>query len=48
MLSERNNFLKKMKLEGEPEVRSHIHIWYQVWKEFGERLNWLENFSPHV
>ncbi|MBC8456737.1 MAG: hypothetical protein H8D67_01920 [Deltaproteobacteria bacterium] len=48
MVSEREKFLRDMKLEGEPEVHSHIHIWYQVWKEFGERLNWLENFSPHV
>ena len=37
-----------MQLDGEPEVRSHIHIWYQVWQEFGERLKWLENFSPYV
>jgi len=37
-----------MRLEGEPEVRSQIHVWYQVWKEFGEQLDWLENFSPHV
>ena len=48
MISEKERFFLDMKLEGEPEVRSHIHIWYQVWKEFGERLNWLENFSPHV
>lgn len=48
MRKERENFLKNMKLEGEPEVHSHIHIWHQVWKKFGKRLNWLENFSPYV
>ena len=48
MFNERDKFLKDMKLSGEPEVHSNIHIWYQVWEEFGERLNWLENFSPHV
>lgn len=37
-----------MKLKGEPEVHSLIHIWYQVWEEFREQLNWLENFSPHI
>lgn len=48
MFNERDKFLKDMKLSGEPEIHSNIHIWYQVWEEFGERLNWLENFSPHV
>ena len=48
MLNERERFLRDMRLEGEPEVRSRIHIWYQVWQELGEQLNWLENFSPYV
>lgn len=48
MTSEKEKFLKDVRLEGEPEVYSHIHIWYQVWQEFGERLKWLENFSPYV
>jgi uroporphyrinogen-III decarboxylase len=46
--SERDKFLRNMSLEGEPEVHSHIHIWYQVWQEFGNRLKWLENSSPYV
>jgi len=48
LLSEREKFFLEMKLSGEPEVHSNIHIWYQVWQEFGERLNWLVNFSPYV
>jgi hypothetical protein len=45
---EKERFLKEMQFAGEPEVRSRISIWYQVWQEFGEQLNWLENFSPYV
>ena len=48
MLNEREKFFREMKLTGEPEVHANIHIWYQVWEEFGERINWLEHFSPHV
>ena len=48
MISERERFLKNMKLEGEPEVHSHIHIWYQVWQEFGDDLEWMRDFSPYV
>ncbi len=48
MISEREKFFKEMALDGDPIVRSHIHIWYQVWQEFGDRLKWLEGFSPYV
>ncbi|MBM3212522.1 hypothetical protein FJZ33_09890 [Candidatus Poribacteria bacterium] len=48
MATERELFLKEMSLDGSPEVRSHIHVWYQVWQELGERLKWLESFSPYV
>ncbi len=48
MASEREKFLKAMQLEGEPQVRSRIHIWYQVWQKLGGSLKWLENFSPYV
>jgi len=37
-----------MALEGEPEVRSHISITYPVWKEYGGKLDWLQDFSPYV
>jgi len=46
--NERERFFRNINLDGEPEVRSNIHIWYQVWKKFGDKLNWLESFSPHV
>lgn len=48
MLNEREKYLKNTMLDGEPEVRSRIHIWYQVWEEVGESLKWLEDFSPYV
>ncbi|MEW6754192.1 MAG: uroporphyrinogen decarboxylase family protein [Candidatus Latescibacterota bacterium] len=47
-LSERERFGRRMRLQGEPLVRSHVAITYPVWKEFGSRLDWLEGFSPHV
>ncbi len=48
MVTAKERFLREMALEGEPEVRSHISITYPVWKEYGERLNWLEGFSKYV
>jgi len=48
MITERERFFKETALEGEPEVRSHIHIWYQVWHEYEDQLRWIENFSPYV
>jgi uroporphyrinogen-III decarboxylase len=47
-LNEREKFLKEMNLDGDPSVRSHIHIWYDVWRKYGDRLDWLEGFSEHV
>jgi len=48
MLTEREKFFKETELDGEPEVRSHIHIWYQVWQKYEDQLKWIENFSPYV
>lgn len=48
MLSEREKFLKTMQLDGDPVVRSHIHIWYQVWEDYKDSLKWTEGFSPYV
>lgn len=47
-MTERERFFKEMSLDGEPIVKSHIHIWYQVWQEFGDKLKRLENFSNNV
>lgn len=47
-MTERERFFKEMSLDGEPVVKSHIHIWYQVWQEFGDKLKTLENFSTNV
>jgi len=48
MFTEKERFLKETDLDGDPIVRSHIHIWYQVWQENKEKLKWIENFSPYV
>ena len=48
MMTERERFQREMALAGEPEVKSHIHITYPVWKEYGDKLSWLEGFSEHV
>jgi uroporphyrinogen-III decarboxylase len=47
-MTEKERFLKEMSLDGDPVVKSHVHIWYDVWQRYGDRLNWLEKFSPHV
>ena len=47
-MTEREKFLKEMNLDGEPAVRSNVHIWYDVWQRYGERLDWLTSFSDHV
>jgi hypothetical protein len=48
MANEREKFFKNMNLEGDGIVRSNISITYPVWNEYREKLDWLENFSPHV
>lgn len=48
MSIEREQFIKEMELEGDGIVRSHISVTYPVWKEYGEKLKWLERFSPYV
>ena len=48
MASAREKFSKNMNLEGDGHVRSSISIRYHLWQEYGEKLNWLENFSPYV
>ncbi|MBD3181555.1 hypothetical protein GF312_04630 [Candidatus Poribacteria bacterium] len=47
-ISEIEKFKKKMTLDGEPEVYSSVHIWYQVWQEYGDQLDKLNDFSPYV
>ena len=48
MANNREKFFNNMNLDGDAHVHSSISITYPVWKEYGERLNWLEGFSPHV
>ncbi len=48
MTSERERFLHQVALDGVPEVYSHILVTYPVWKQYGDRLDWLEGFSPYV
>jgi len=47
-VTERERFLKEMELNGDPVVKSHISIWYDVWQQYGDKLDWLEEFSEHV
>lgn len=47
-MTERELFHREMSLRGTPEVTSHLHITYPVWKQFGDKLNWLEDFSEYV
>jgi len=48
MANNREKFFKDMNLEGDRHVYSNISITYPLWKKYGERLNWLEGFSPYV
>lgn len=48
MASERERFLQSMALQGEPWVRSHVHVTYPVYQEYGDRLDALQSLSPHV
>ena len=48
MASEREKYFKKLNLEGDPLVRSGVSITYPVWEQYGERLDWMQDFSPHV
>ena len=48
MENEREKFFRQINLKGDKCVRSHISITYPVWKEYREKLDWLEGFSPYV
>jgi hypothetical protein len=48
MVSERERFLQSMALQGEPWVRSHVHVTYPVYQEYGDRLDALQSQSPYV
>jgi hypothetical protein len=48
MASERERFLQEMALQGDPWVKSHVHITYPVYQQFGNQLDQLEGLSPHV
>jgi len=48
MRTEREKFRNDMDLKGDAHINSLIAIKYPLWEKYGERLNWLEDFSPHV
>ncbi len=48
MARDREKYFKNMALDGDPRVHSSISIRYHLWEQYGERLDWLEKFSPHV
>ena len=48
MTGERERRLDELGGRGDGIVRSRISITYPMWQAYGDRLNWLEDFSPHV
>jgi len=48
MATERERFFDEMNGKWDGIVRSGVGITYPVWKEYGERLAWMEGFSPYV
>ncbi|MFA6109363.1 MAG: uroporphyrinogen decarboxylase family protein [Candidatus Latescibacterota bacterium] len=48
MASERERFLQEMALQGDPWVRSHVHVTYPVYQQYGDQLDKLQSISPHV
>jgi len=46
--SEKEKFLNEMNLNGDARVKSHVHVWYQVWEKYGDQLKHLAELSPHV
>ena len=48
MTNERQRSPRKEAAGGHGVVSSHVSITYPVWKEYGDKLDWLAGFSPHV
>lgn len=48
IITEKEKFYKQMALDGEPIVRAHVSITNPVWKQYGEKLNWMEGYSKYV
>jgi len=48
MAGQRERYFRTMALDGDPVVHSHVSITYPVWKQYGERLDWMQGFSKHV
>lgn len=47
-ITPKEKFFNEMALNGDPIVRSSVGITNPVWKQYGERLNWLEGYSKYV
>lgn len=48
MASARGNFLKRMALDDDPIVHASVGITNPVWKQYGDRLSWLEGYSKYA
>ena len=48
MLSPREQYFRNMALNGDPRVHSGVSVTYPVWQQYGERIDKLQGFSPHV
>ncbi|MBD3184423.1 hypothetical protein GF312_19225 [Candidatus Poribacteria bacterium] len=48
MSSQRERFFNNMALKGNPVVHCHVSITHPVFKQYGEKLDKLQELSPHV
>ena len=47
-MTERETYLRKLNFDGDGSFGADVGITYPVWKEYRERLDWMQTFSPHV
>ena len=48
MATEREAYRDRMNGKGDGIVRANVGITYPVWKDIGDKLGWVEGFSPYV
>ena len=48
MISERQRFLNEVSGNGDGIVRASVGIGNPVWKQYRDKLDWMEGFSPYV
>lgn len=48
IITEKEKFYNQMALDNDPIVRAYVGITNPVWKQYGEKLNWMEGYSKYV